>query len=1521
MASFDEVFGGTTAPVKGNNFDEVFSQPEGRKPAEASSTPEKPAAKPTESFVSNAARSFVGGTADIVDLVFAGVPAMVGGTFAETLNRVKGAFDSRSRQQVAEEGAAQSTAIGQSFGTPIRTALTKLGYLKEGDLGAIGQAMGGFSDLLERDSKAVEERTGGRVLKEDYMMLVNGLMATAGVKGTGAGTKSILKAGDAKRAARELDAMVAEKSAANLADSEAAATEAASRPGPPIETPTGSIVSQEPPVKPGLQALSSDAMRKLETTEAKARAKKRADVRAAFAEDPQFATQSEAMGNSADWMRAHPDAPSALAPGAAAVVGATGLGLAMTMAPDDREKALAIGAGAVMLGKGRDLTLAAIHSAPDATPLGVLRDRSPTTMLTLERLPANRFEFPVQMIEEALKRQDVTKAERDVFAQVLKDRPVGSTITAKELMAGVKVATGDFELTKKVEGQFADYGLENIDRGTPDRFELEDLRRERTQIAEALVDPRERPEDLPALQSRLAAIDAELGGNLPTPTPETHIWRSPVELGSNNHFNDPNYFGHTRTFEEGGVRHVVELQSDMAQKAGKVLTAEERASLENNLLLAKQSIDYLKEKLASAEATGKDLYGQEAAPRFIARELAEHEVRASELESKLRSTTATEAISPMLRDWPKRLIREELADAARKAERRQKIVDFHGGDPFVQETLKPSRVVRFADADTVAKVEGWPRADPLEARRIAAEIRADLARRTAPGMVYPARDVIAEREHYASSLEEAGRSTGNFLPEHQSIYDRYSGDITKFLKQLGGKHVVDSAGHGWWEVPTAGSPEKPAGPRVQQFGGASADLLKAIAVIGGGAALASAFSDPQNKTRFALETGAVLGLAMYAKSRSPALADMAKAAGRGAENYLGNLSSETRDMSPPILRRLTTHVWDELVQTHKLTQAIAPFLEKLTSVPKKAREALNAAILTGKPDAILRAMGAAGVPDMIKEWKDVKVILAGLGKGLIDTGRLKELLADYYPRLVIDHEGLLKAVGLEARTYLEGVLEKANARALKATGEGLSPLDISILMNKHLERAYNAGQGKPGYLKKRYIDEVTTTLAPFYAPASESLPLYVRSVVKEIERAKFFGKDLVRDEHGITDIDSSIGNIVLKEQQAGRLTEVQMERLRDLLRSRFGPGERASSRGIQAFRNMGNAMLLGNVFSAAMNLADIGPIIAMHGMLPTIKAVTQMVTRDSQRITRADMGMVNAVGEEFVHGTRKPVMLNIPFTEKQIHLSTARFVDATFKMAGWQFLDVGMKELAANAALAKYSRLSRTPSGLKEVQRVYGAYFGDDFGTLVSDLQAGRKTRLTGELAFRELSDSQPTSKLEVSKAYLDNPNGRVAYMLKTFSLKQLNLIRDRGLKEIAKGDAASIRRGTAFLLRYTILAGTAGATSQWVVNSMLGRNDKIEASDVPVQAAKNFGLSQYTLDQWRAGHEIRAAGGMAAPPIQPFIDLYKAGEKNSDGERDWKAFQYVPVVGKIGYNRLLGGAAKANEAAEKRRERKENAQ
>ena len=57
----------------------------------------------------------------------------------------------------------------------------------------------------------------------------------------------------------------------------------------------------------------------------------------------------------------------------------------------------------------------------------------------------------------------------------------------------------------------------------------------------------------------------------------------------------------------------------------------------------------------------------------------------------------------------------------------------------------------------------------------------------------------------------------------------------------------------------------------------------------------------------------------------------------------------------------------------------------------------------------------------------------------------------------------------------------------------------------------------------------------------------------------------------------------------------------------------------------------------------------------------------------------------------------------------------------------------------------------------------------------GKITDNTKLVLFNKLLDFQPVAKSEMPQVYLENPNGRIFYMLKSFTLKQFDIFSKRG--------------------------------------------------------------------------------------------------------------------------------------------------
>ena len=222
-----------------------------------------------------------------------------------------------------------------------------------------------------------------------------------------------------------------------------------------------------------------------------------------------------------------------------------------------------------------------------------------------------------------------------------------------------------------------------------------------------------------------------------------------------------------------------------------------------------------------------------------------------------------------------------------------------------------------------------------------------------------------------------------------------------------------------------------------------------------------------------------------------------------------------------------------------------PFIEGLSKLRGEAAKALERAILTNDPAKIREKMS----PLLHAEYLKVRGILQGVEGELQALDLMEKGRPDYFPRVVVDPKGLLKALGKEEQTHLQSILAAAERNAFHLTGSGLSPLETSQLINKYLRTAPKDGQGR-GFLRTRTVDEITELLQPFYAPPKEALPIYIRSATKAIEKARFFGQDLVkvkRDGQTHVDLNTSIGNVVRRELAKGKMTFEQAEELTSLL--------------------------------------------------------------------------------------------------------------------------------------------------------------------------------------------------------------------------------------------------------------------------------------------------------------------------------------------------------------------------------------
>lgn len=520
----------------------------------------------------------------------------------------------------------------------------------------------------------------------------------------------------------------------------------------------------------------------------------------------------------------------------------------------------------------------------------------------------------------------------------------------------------------------------------------------------------------------------------------------------------------------------------------------------------------------------------------------------------------------------------------------------------------------------------------------------------------------------------------------------------------------------------------------------------------------------------------------------------------------------------------------------------------------------------------------ASIPQIASHYAGVQKFLAAIGEQLRSLGRFGEGVSEYFPRLVKDFEGLKAAMGQEARVGLEKLLVEAEAKMLRKNGRSLTDVEESLIVNRYLF-APDESSFQPGFAKSRGLKEVPENLQQFYASPTESLLRYVSGAINDLETARFFGRDLAtKGKKGrvYNDVDGSIGNLTRKLLEEGKITREQEGQLRDMLKARFEGGERGMNSALADVRNLTNTGLLGNVASAATQLQDSLMTIYHHGLIPTTQALAEKLTGQA-RLAPKDLGLINHVAEE---------LSGMGWSGALLH--------NTMKYSGFHAIDMFAKGLGVNAALIKWQKELRAPKGEANFRAKYTPMFEERIGQVMEDIRQGRRTPDTDLMAFNELSDTQPVSKAEMPELYLKHPNGRLLYQLKTYMLKQVDIVRRDAYQEIAKGTPEGIARGTKNLMALATMYALSNIPGDLVKDWLSGRDvDLFKTPDLTENVLKTFGLNRYATEKIKSGKATETVLGMATPPVKVLEDIAKLDEN---------AIKYIPLAGRPVSDRYFGG-------------------
>ena len=586
------------------------------------------------------------------------------------------------------------------------------------------------------------------------------------------------------------------------------------------------------------------------------------------------------------------------------------------------------------------------------------------------------------------------------------------------------------------------------------------------------------------------------------------------------------------------------------------------------------------------------------------------------------------------------------------------------------------------------------------------------------------------------------------------------------------------------------------------------------------------------------------------------------------------ISTRLKQINPKLKTRLRRYEFDLKQRTLEDEKLVKPFLEAYGKLSPKDQSDLDLAL---KNNDVAKIKKITEKNKITQEYEDVKNTLGAVYIRAKETGLDIGFIEDYFPRKVQDVEGMLKFFQKQD-TWPEmqkRINEKEAGLGRKMTDEEKVEMLNSMLKSGRPQAS------KPGNVKQRKISQVTPEINKFYQDSPQALLNYIYRLNDFIEARRFFGKSVKGSEMSEKTLEDSIGAFVLDLLQSGEISGTQAKEVSDILRARFaqkGPGEIVS-----AIKNITYIETMGSVISAVTQIGDIAFSLYKNGFYRTGRALSQTLT-GSAAITKEDIG-IERIAEEFSDKSK-----------------TAKALDMIFKLTGLDWMDRLGKETTINAALDKYSDLASNPT--QEFNNQMESIFGNEAIQTIADLKAKNPTDNVKFLLFSELADVQPISLSEMPEAYLKSGNGRLFYMLKTYTIKQIDVFRN----EVFLKMKSNPREALGNLIRLSTMLMLANATADLIKDLLLNR--PIEPEDYVIDnILRLFGVSKFTLYKFKAEGAAGAVSSLIVPPLGRFLS---SGAKDVDkmlkGEFEpekAEIIQSVPLLGKLYYWWFGAGADK----------------
>jgi len=674
---------------------------------------------------------------------------------------------------------------------------------------------------------------------------------------------------------------------------------------------------------------------------------------------------------------------------------------------------------------------------------------------------------------------------------------------------------------------------------------------------------------------------------------------------------------------------------------------------------------------------------------------------------------------------------------------------------------------------------------------------------------------------------------------------------------------------------------------------------------------------------------------------------------QGTDRYLGSISTRLGNISESIKNKVRKLDYDIGKNLTADTLAVKPLLVKakknMTGNDFKDWDYARKNSDIPKINELIEKY------NLRKEYDNFRAIIDKTRKEAIDVGMEVGEIEEYSPRVLKDPEGFLKAMGKDPQFPI--FTRRINARA-QELGISPSELtkDQRADMISSMLLGGNAGLSGVSFTKDRKIEKIPAKLNKYYMDSDAALMQYLHSMRKAIETRKFFGKipkrvakirtQLNNAEKMVRELNKNMGGALSKRQESKlnkmiaqgdtskarqTLENIQADSMPDelhnqlrkrrnkyiglvkqseayiakyaadrdytanigayidelIINEEIKPGdelvlreimmarfhEKGASGILRGYKNFSYIDTMGSPLSALTQIGDLAWAMYEGGFIPALKNAYLSV-RGKSKITKDDLGL-SFIAQEFADND-----------------TLGAAVSKVFKIVGLEKMDTIGKEALMNTALENYQKqATKSPGKLKlKIQKM----FGIETDGLIDDLKNGDITENVKLLLFYRALDFQPLTLSEMPQKYLSAGNGRLFYMLKTFTTKQFDVYRNEVFGKIKNGDRAEKIQGLKNLIRLSMFFVMANAGADELKDFVLKRTTDLQDTVID-NILRLFGVSKFNV--WTARRE-----GIGSAMIKQILPPFKFADSatrdilSSGDGKGLKTLDSVPVVGKLAY-------------------------